>query len=83
MTTVEKGEKLTDLNQTLVGVENELLKRKIADQDETIDGALDIINQAAEAGAIDLDDCDGCEDDGDGGDAQDGDGSEGKGDAEE
>jgi len=70
------GEKLGTLDQTLTGVENELLRRKVARQDDTIDGALDIINQAAEAGAIALDNCDGCDDDdGDGG-TQDGGGSD-------
>jgi hypothetical protein len=56
-------EKLQDLNRTLMGVENELQKRKIDRQDATIDGALDVINTAAADGAIDVDDCDGCEDD--------------------
>lgn len=52
----QTGEKLTDLGNTLMGVENELLKRKVDRQEKTIDGALDVINKAAEAGVIDLTD---------------------------
>ena len=63
------GEKLKDLNQTLIGVENELLRRKVDAQDATIDGAMEIINTAAENGQIELDDCEGCEGDEDGGEA--------------
>lgn len=64
------GEKLADLNQTLMGVENALLKRKVDDQDGTIDGTLDIINKAIDDGMIDLDDRD------DGGDGDDNDGDD-------
>jgi len=54
--------KLKDLDTTLAGVENALMKRALDRRDATIDDAVDIINQAASDGAIDLDDCDGCED---------------------
>jgi hypothetical protein len=56
------SEKVTSLNDLLVGVENSLLKRKIDRQDVTIDGALDVINKASEAGAIEVGDCEGCDD---------------------
>lgn len=64
--------KLNDLNDVLVGVENELLRRKVSRQDDTIDYAMDIINKAADAGAIELVDCDGDGDE-DCGDEEDGD----------
>lgn len=51
------GGKLKELDGMLMGVENELLHRKVDRQEITIDGALDTINKAAEAGAIDLGDC--------------------------
>lgn len=61
------GERLTvtDLNQTLTGVENELLKRMVDRQDATIDAALDVINRAAENGDIDIVDSEDSDDIGD------------------
>jgi len=73
--TTASGEKLRDLNQTLIGVENALLRRKVDAQDATIDGAMDIINTAAENGQIELDDCEGCDDEDSGDGTEDGDGS--------
>jgi hypothetical protein len=58
METQQSGEKLKDLNDTLTSVENELLRRKVDRQDVEIDSALDVINKAAEAGAIEVKDCD-------------------------
>lgn len=58
METRQSGEKLKDLNDTLTSVENELLQRKVDRQDAELDSALDVINDAAEAGAIELKDCD-------------------------
>jgi len=57
------GEKLADLNTTLTGVENELMRRALDRRDATIDDALDIINTAAENGDIELSDCGDCDDD--------------------
>jgi len=67
--------KLADLNGTLMGVENELLKRKVSQQDQTIDDAMDIINTAVDDGAIEFDfsGCDGCDDEEDAGATQDSD----------
>ena len=59
--TEKKNEKINDLNVMLMGVENELLKRKVDRQDVTIDSALDTLNKAAENGDIELTDC--CDDD--------------------
>jgi hypothetical protein len=62
-TMTAKNEKINALQQTMVGVENELLRRKIERQEVTIDGALDVINQAAAIGAIEIENCAGCDDD--------------------
>lgn len=55
--TTTAGEKLTDLNVTLVGIENKLLHKKVDRQDLTIDSALEIINKASEDGHIELSGC--------------------------
>ncbi len=55
-------DKLKELNVTLKDVENNLMSRKIERQDATIDDALEIINMAQEAGAIEVDDCAACGD---------------------
>jgi len=57
------GEKLSELEGNLTGIENALLKRKVDRQDEIIDSALDIVDQAVEMGILDLDSCEGCDDD--------------------
>ena len=48
------AEKLQALNQTLIGVENELMARAIDRRDNDIDHCLDFINKAADDDAIDI-----------------------------
>ena len=48
------AEKLTSLNQTLTGVENELMGRALDRRDAQLDQATDFINKAAEDGVIDI-----------------------------
>ena len=48
------AEKLDGLNSTLMGVENELMGRALDRRDDQLDHAVDFINKAAEADAIDI-----------------------------
>ena len=66
---VVKVSKLDDLNMTLMGVQTDLTMRALDRSRSEIEHATDFINQAAEAGVIDI----GCESDGEGesGDVQD------------
>lgn len=58
------GDKLKDLAGALTGLENELLRRKMDKQDDTIDDALNIINGLADDGTIEIDgECCGDDDD--------------------
>lgn len=69
----EGNSALNKLSDTLMGIENDLLKRKIDRQEATIDSAMDILNTAAEMGAIEFRGCedgeDDCEDEKDGEDS--------------
>ena len=48
MTSDEKGETLTGLNQTLTSVENELLRRKVDRDSETLDDMVNQVNKLAD-----------------------------------
>lgn len=49
--------KLTDLNNTLGAVENELLQRRLAQREDDLDAAVDVINQLAAQGHVDICPC--------------------------
>lgn len=59
-------ERLSGLNDTLMGVENKLLHRALDRSRDEVDGAYEFLNKAADAGVIELG-CDGCGDDDDSG----------------
>jgi hypothetical protein len=50
-------DKLTALNHTLGDVENELLRRRVAQMDTAMDGAMEVINQLAADGHVDIRPC--------------------------
>jgi len=54
---------LADMNVTLMGIEGELALRALTRSRDELEGAYDFINDAADAGVIDID-CDGCEGEG-------------------
>ena len=47
-------DRLTGLSDTLVGVENKLLHRALDRSRDEVEGAYDFINQAADAGVVDI-----------------------------
>ncbi len=49
--------KLQDLNNTLSAVENSLLHRKLAQREADLDDAVDVINDLAEQGHVDICPC--------------------------
>lgn len=49
--------KLTDLNNTLGAVENELLQRRLAQREDDLDAAVDVINQLAAQGHVEICPC--------------------------
>jgi len=53
--------RIDDLNNTLTGVENDLLRRALDRSRGELEHAVDFINKAAEDGIIDIT-CDGCSD---------------------
>lgn len=53
-------ERLGNLNNTLAGVENKLLHRALDRSRSEVENAYDFINQAADAGIVDIA-CDDCE----------------------
>lgn len=57
MNNVADMEKLNALNHTLADVENELLRRRVVQQDIEIDSAIDVINQMADAGHVEICPC--------------------------
>jgi len=50
-------DKLTVLNHTLGDVENELLRRRVDQMDASMDQAVDVINQLAADGHVDICPC--------------------------
>lgn len=53
----EEMEKLNDLNSALGSVENELLQRKLAQRESDLDDAVDVINDLAAQGHVDICPC--------------------------
>jgi hypothetical protein len=51
-------DKLTALNHTLGDVENELLKRRVAQMDVSMNHAMDVIDQLAADGHVEICPCD-------------------------
>jgi hypothetical protein len=49
--------KLNDLNNTLGAVENELLQRKLAQREADLDTAVDVINDLAAQGHVEICPC--------------------------
>ena len=59
MPKMEDASKLQDLNTTLGAVENELLHRRLAQREADLDTAVDVINDLAAQGHVDICPCDG------------------------
>jgi len=57
MTKPEEMSKLQDLNHTLGAVENELLQRRLAQREADLDDAVDVINDLAAQGHVDICPC--------------------------
>jgi len=55
----EEMAKLNDLNNALGSVENELLQRKLAQREDDLDAAVDVINDLAAQGHVEICPCDG------------------------
>jgi uncharacterized protein YjgD (DUF1641 family) len=51
--------KLNDINNALGALETELLQRKLAQREDDLEDAMDVINSLADQGVIDV--CDPCE----------------------
>lgn len=50
-------DKLNALNHTLGDVENELLRRQVARMDAAMDSTMEVINQLADAGHVEICPC--------------------------
>ena len=53
----EEMAKLNDLNNALGSVENELLQRKLAQREDDLDAAVDVINDLAAQGHVEICPC--------------------------